>query len=1369
MAPSSGGLGAYQPKDHASLMRKMEKDLQNQNLLSMAKGVGYNPSTREPSRVTVQGDSGAMKFHMMPKEWGARGIQSYIDFEQIEAMWAKTQTVKQRHLLRCKKQQSSLISKGFPCSCAWISGMELGVLPDEDAWLGEVAVSHEADVLNTTAAKMTAHDEFELYCVQSELFDMIDVCFECELQTYHIAGDEDTKEPGSRLEDVSLWCGYTIKDGHGSASVHPGKGFEQALFQDPFLVEPDCYAEPPKCEPSISCTPTSTSSFSCFAGGVTFFAAVLEDWGFNPWSGCRVGEAKNPGPAAMSILGADFLEEIKIMIREMVQQAIREAFTAGPSPSARDGARECNESNDDEGKRKRRRRDGKGEGGKSGQPEQQASGADLRSSDASSGTTPSRGKGKGSSGAARKVLLSDAADKQTKQSGHKSPDKDGWIKVQRAPPVGDFKLRPQDWDSTIVQVDNFASELDSAANDAVFKAVVLCNTEEQELINTMLAGTAKKHSVLTIVLGKCDKAQRIPGKIGDRLCFRDGLATKITSQNTAAPQPTGTKQQQVQIATKATQVISVRVPSLFMEREKWDMFAKNPSKSIVQWCGDHHVQTIDTFAWKEEQDQRMGRQLYGLVRLLQVDVTTILRASGHGGIFIEDISRKTRAAVEWISRISSDEQHHSYLGRALRATGDLGLVVRGKQLGWRRSVKADEAVATVWMLESIPKEWDTDQIKEVLRTSFQNVTLIKQRHVKGWRTCWFRGALQAKDNRDLVPVAVEYMGAAMTLWAVLAPPRNTPRKQRPLRGATMSLEAKRSILDPIAEAAGVTGGTEVSQNAQKEESVAKRPKVEKRKIPTGTKLQSMPGDGSCGFHCFAEGLKILSKDKQVVHPREMRAKVAAHLQRYEKEYVHMWDGTGPSGQKLPSWNEYVEAVSKESAYISEMEIAALCRIYDIRAILVPECASFPPVTFHIKQQKRVIGLWHTHQHLDLLLPDGQTGYPKELLEVKNGPTFGVRVGGAESEAGTVWTSRASQVKGANIVPSSKRSLEGTVWTNKTARSSAAGKRNATSQPDGLDSRPHGTACQRTIWTTSANSLPNLPANPDLEHDIDALDSMISESLLDSNNSIQSNKKRKCPWRVRDPMPVDKIFRCKLCPFQKPVKDAKSYINCRAKHCNTHHEGKGLPGKHFRPMMENVNGDLERFFWKCPICRKGVTKELRAKINAKAFAAMKRAHGAEQHPRIDRARWLKIAKKPMDKAKVSKKHRFQKLNAKVVNHLQAPPVPTTKFRMYIWPHAKCTKKKITGITFTHAWSCRQCGSCFRRQGTAKKHLSRPCVPQSKKTCTYRLNVLQRLRTWAASARQKHGLSSDIISATFDSAAEALSASSTLSASSSKSRV
>ena len=696
-------------------------------------------------------------------------------------------------------------------------------------------------------------------------------------------------------------------------------------------------------------------------------------------------------------------------------------------------------------------------------------------------------------------------------------------------------------------------------------------------------------------------------------------------------------------------------------------------------------------------------------------------------------------------------------------------MVRGKQLGWRRSVKADEAVATVWMLESIPKEWDTDQIKEVLRTSFQNVTLIKQRHVKGWRTCWFRGALQAKDNRDLVPVAVEYMGAAMTLWAVLAPPRNTPRKQRPLRGATMSLEAKRSILDPIAEAAGVTGGTEVSQNAQKEESVAKRPKVEKRKIPTGTKLQSMPGDGSCGFHCFAEGLKILSKDKQVVHPREMRAKVAAHLQRYEKEYVHMWDGTGPSGQKLPSWNEYVEAVSKESAYISEMEIAALCRIYDIRAILVPECASFPPVTFHIKQQKRVIGLWHTHQHLDLLLPDGQTGYPKELLEVKNGPTFGVRVGGAESEAGTVWTSRASQVKGANIVPSSKRSLEGTVWTNKTARSSAAGKRNAPSQPDGLDSRPHGTACQRTIWTTSANSLPNLPANPDLEHDIDALDSMISESLLDSNNSIQSNKKRKCPWRVRDPMPVDKIFRCKLCPFQKPVKDAKSYINCRAKHCNTHHEGKGLPGKHFRPMMENVNGDLERFFWKCPICRKGVTKELRAKINAKAFAAMKRAHGAEQHPRIDRARWLKIAKKPMDKAKVSKKHRFQKLNAKVVNHLQAPPVPTTKFRMYIWPHAKCTKKKITGITFTHAWSCRQCGSCFRRQGTAKKHLSRPCVPQSKKTCTYRLNVLQRLRTWAASARQKHGLSSDIISATFDSAAEALSASSTLSASSSKSRV
>ena len=45
----------------------------------------------------------------------------------------------------------------------------------------------------------------------------------------------------------------------------------------------------------------------------------------------------------------------------------------------------------------------------------------------------------------------------------------------------------------------------------------------------------------------------------------------------------------------------------------------------------------------------------------------------------------------------------------------------------------------------------------------------------------FRGKLKAgTGDRDIVPIVVEYLGANLTLWATIAPPRAAHTKQKPI-------------------------------------------------------------------------------------------------------------------------------------------------------------------------------------------------------------------------------------------------------------------------------------------------------------------------------------------------------------------------------------------------------------------------------------------------------------------------------------------------------------------------------------------------------------------------------------------------------------
>ena len=167
----------------------------------------------------------------------------------------------------------------------------------------------------------------------------------------------------------------------------------------------------------------------------------------------------------------------------------------------------------------------------------------------------------------------------------------------------------------------------------------------------------------------------------------------------------------------------------------------------------------------------------------------------------------------------------------------------------------------------------------------------------------------------------------------------------------------------------------------------------------------MAKDGSCVFHAMAAGIKFVTGGKLDLSARELRARAVGHLRKYAETYSKQYDKKGPDGSDMPEFEDYLSAIAAESAYAGAMEVEALCRIYSIRVILVPENAAFPVEAYHLKEKKKIVVLWLTGVHIDLLLPEGADAaekegadtrklrYPQELLEIAATPTIAYKVGG----------------------------------------------------------------------------------------------------------------------------------------------------------------------------------------------------------------------------------------------------------------------------------------------------------------------------------------------------------------------------------------
>ncbi|CAE7228019.1 Ptchd3 [Symbiodinium sp. CCMP2592] len=974
------------------------------------------------------------------------------------------------------------------------------------------------------------------------------------------------------------------------------------------------------------------SVMSCCAFGVRLMQCIYipmrqlsHDWK----CGARIGEATNPGPPSSSpspgglLDGLGLKEMIREMVREAVKEAIREAFGSGflapPEPAAARAKSRGRGDKPDKGK-------GKGKDVGKDKP------AKAKGTDDAPRRSPKPGKGSGD------------AVREKPQHPSKEEGDGEWKTVERKTSGKEFVLRQQDWDAPLTLYGEVSAALDKIKPDEVFRAVVRCDQSQRTLLQRVLQGSSRKYSVLTVTLGKEEgqdpkTQQRVPGRQGDLLAFRAATVLKITSAEQSAPQPKGMHQAAVKLVKKPTEVLVVRVSKNFATKELWDAFVKSPQRSVQQWLADRHVNALDSFSWKDEKGDNHGHQLYGLVRLLQPEALAILGSSGQDGVFLDPTkSMGISGRITWVERSSKTESHSDYHARAIKCAGDLGLVAKGSRLAIRCTIQSGDIVPKIWIFEHVPVSVDPEQAKAILEKYFSDVTMMRARGFKGERTFFFKAAHPSDPNSDLVPINLDTGDGVITTWARVAPPRTEKFKQRQLPTTALPLEQKQTFraANPVAvpvatdadeEDADLQGDGEGDEQTDKDGKSRDKPAVtapaakraavapELRPIPEGLRKEDQPKDGACGFHCFSAGLKLISKGKIEKHPRILRAECIEHMQKHAEEYKAAWDSKGPDGRVLDSWDTYITAVSSESAYISDLELKAMARLYDVKVVLVPEMACFPPVVFHSGQKspKRCLIFWYSGRHLDLLLVEEGKKIPKEIAEITATINFELRVGGDSSSASGSWGPRTVLTK-ASDSSSSWHSQAGTAWTKKS-----------------------GTATQGPPPVTSGGRRTKATASQGFEE------------VEEAEPALQTSTRRVFHWQQHGVRKTPKFFRCQLCPYVAPVKDATELCWKRSNHCRRVHNGEGLPGyrKRTGEYITPIRGPRDNYAWTCPLCPYGLANKLRSALNATTVLFAKRRHRAEHHPKITPAKWHQLC---VPRGQRRAAQRITKFNCNVAKNL-----------------------------------------------------------------------------------------------------------------------
>ncbi|CAE6972781.1 L96 [Symbiodinium sp. CCMP2592] len=1076
----------------------------------------------------------------------------------------------------------------------------------------------------------------------------------------------------------------------------------------------------------------------------------------DPHVGERIGEAAHPGPGPraedddddMSGLlgGLDLKKMLLPLLKKLIKQALEDLLkdethlSRATKVQARGNGR------------------GTGDAAQAAQPsrivqtvatEDQAlpggRGAAVVAFNKLDAKTPKVGKGKGAS--------------------HSPKEERAWTVVSRRAKDQDeaFQLRSQDWDAPLLSFSGLGNLIEKTKTDETVKGVLLASKADCNTALRMLQSAAKPFSVLLVCLGKGPGSQRIPGRVGDSLRFRDALVEQHSSDASfARPAPKDLKCAP-KVKQLQTSLLYVRIPHAFASEQTWKDFKNGAERASMKWISSHHVQGIDSFAWVEEQLKNApGTQLFGIMRAPTADVGTLLGTSGQHGIFVEPAKRDThRFRMEWIPRLSKQETHDHYLQRALRGAPALGLAAFGQRVAWRHPLSDGEVPPRVWAVNGLPNAFNAHDMLPVLEQGFKEITLLSHRRKKGQLSVRFRATCLAGD-KDLVPIQVAVdEGDPVCLWAMIAPARSVESRQKPLaRGAVPFVSpAKTTSLDAKPNLAAGTEATAVDDQG-KAVPDAKRARGAARTVPDGMQRQECPKDGNCAFTSFALALNWIyqKSGSSAFNHLELRAKVATHLAKHSDEYQAEWDGVLPDGTKDKAWDDYLTAAAQAGSFASELELRALGRIFDTRILILPASECFKPMVFHTSQKKRLAVSWLQDKHLEFLKPSKDNSackdYPEEFWQVTDGPVKGIRAGGKPSSCASSVASPVGSVFTRDAAPSAR-----TVWTE--PRSSGC-KRDlklrvtaAACDTCKVSSGSSVTGSKRSrgepgaAWTSSrascaSNSVRIDSLQDDLE-DAQTVKVHAASKTLPQSPLVQA-------LRARGRSCSDGIARCRLCPFRKKCRSQKQASRALCSHFAACHQGeRPCPVKRLESCVRLLVED-EPAYWKCKWCDMGIAAADAEKVGENTLTRFRNDHKTAAHPRLSWAKWHRRTRRPAqfkDNEARARKVSATKRNAYFVAKL----LPVTRelesrdFVPFLWPRlagSRSSKIDRYPLRFKPAWRCTRCNAPFQDAKVAQEHRDKAQAcpsSQSKRMAQTRLQSMEEYRKLhdqaPASAKKQQG--------------------------------
>ncbi|CAE7226893.1 gcs-1 [Symbiodinium sp. CCMP2592] len=1051
-------------------------------------------------------------------------------------------------------------------------------------------------------------------------------------------------------------------------------------------------------------------------------------------TGLRFGGG-NPFEGMMASITEQLMPMITALIQKAVQEAIANAMGGAPAtpprvvlqePDLERGPKRHKPDPNPSNKRKnhessrhpssREPGEGKAAGGRGGQPgaaKGSAKGAAKGSAEASPPKSGPKGKGQG--------------DRPPR-------DAEGWTKVQRAPPQGPFQLRRQDWSAQLLSQDGIAKALDELKPGSTLEAVILVEPSALPRIRTMLAGTSKSHKI-TLVTLDANGPHKVPGCVGDLLRFRRASIAHCKSDPADGGVPcfAGHKAKAVKVVPASTSVVYFKVPEMYMTPDKFKHWKNNPSRAASSWASSHQITLSDTWGWVEEQQAgKQGLQLFGIARLLDSELSSLVAVSGRDGVFVDVPRGKLVSTVQWLA-VTKGEAPTAYLERGLRMSAPYGLATQGGRIGARSPRDPSQAVPRVWNFPHVPASWGQKEVLQVLDQSFKDVALIQHKRTGAEYLYRFRATLKHGDL-DLVPLSAIVESEPgkdneITLWATVAPYKPKQAKQRPLRCApTPCLAKEKPALEP--QSVKIQVPAELDDDG-KEVSPAKHVAASHRQIPSGCDLIETPKDGACLFHAIARGLHWLSGPKKTEHShRDLRARCVEHLRKYASQYIGEWDGHGPALQKLrenaaspeDAFEEYLKLIASESAYASTIELKALGRLFDCHILVIPRDGNFSAMSFHAQQRKRRLVLWYTPRHIELLLPAKDAkDYPEEVFSVTSGAVVDLRAGGDDASqcSGTVWTACARSNRSKASRSSSVKA--GTVWTatNASSRKAATQSRHVASVPSsqrgdcfavprsGSSSLKRARGAAATVWSRAVSSGASvhsqMPALPEWDDD----DAPQPERLHHASRALPQSA-LVMARRNRGRAFPDGVAKCRLCPFRRKCADPVKAYAAYQRHFLDSHPGEKLglaPARQASCVRDLADG--EEAYWRCKRCQAGISTADAARFGKDSLWRFRREHKTKAHPRVSWAVWNKEAKshsatKWASKISVTRNNAQKAKLLPVLRELEAQD-----FYAFGWPRQAGKDTNTVDkypLRICPAWVCRKCRAPCPSAEIARKHRS-----------------------------------------------------------------